>query len=85
MMRYTQLTREQRYQIQALMKAGKNQTEIAEIVGVHYPGTLTLANRLARRCARSVSALSTSGLQIRFSDRKAVCHSFWFSLRTGTV
>ena len=35
MMRYTQLTREQRYQIQALMKAGKNQTEIAEIVGVH--------------------------------------------------
>ncbi|HEB56323.1 MAG TPA: IS30 family transposase, partial [Gammaproteobacteria bacterium] len=35
MMRYTQLTLEQRYQIQALMKAGKNQTEIAEIIGIH--------------------------------------------------
>ena len=35
MMPYTQLTQEQRYQIQALMKAGKNQTEIADIIGVH--------------------------------------------------
>ena len=32
---YTQLTREHRYQIQALMKAGLNQTETAEIIGVH--------------------------------------------------
>ncbi len=32
---YTQLTREQRYQIQALMKAGLNQTETAEVVCVH--------------------------------------------------
>ncbi|MGD8569148.1 MAG: IS30 family transposase, partial [Gammaproteobacteria bacterium] len=32
---YTQLTQEQRYQIYALMKAGLNQTEIADIVGVH--------------------------------------------------
>ncbi|WP_179116248.1 helix-turn-helix domain-containing protein, partial [Solemya velum gill symbiont] len=28
---YTQLTQEERYQIQALMKAGHNQTEIAKI------------------------------------------------------
>jgi IS30 family transposase len=35
MSHYTQLTQEQRYQIQALMKAGLNQTEIAMIVGVH--------------------------------------------------
>ena len=35
MRNYTQLTREQRYQIQALMKAGLNQTETAGIVGVH--------------------------------------------------
>lgn len=35
MKHYTQLTQEQRYQIQALMKAGLNQTEIAVIVGVH--------------------------------------------------
>ena len=34
MRRYTQLTQDQRYQIQALMKAGLNQTETALIVGV---------------------------------------------------
>jgi IS30 family transposase len=32
---YTQLTREQRYQIQALMKTGQNQTQMAHILGVH--------------------------------------------------
>ena len=35
MSNYTQLTREQRYQIYALMKAGLCQTEIAKVVGVH--------------------------------------------------
>jgi IS30 family transposase len=34
-MSYTQLTREQRYQIHALMKAGHNQSEIATIIGSH--------------------------------------------------
>ena len=34
-MSYTQLTREQRYQIYALMKADHDQTRIAEIVGCH--------------------------------------------------
>ncbi len=34
MKHYTQLTQEQRYQIQVLMKAGLNQTEIAAIMGV---------------------------------------------------
>ena len=34
-MTYTQLTREQRYQIYALMKAGLCQTEIAKVIGVH--------------------------------------------------
>jgi len=34
-MSYTQLTREQRYQIYALMKAGHNQSQIAAIVGCH--------------------------------------------------
>lgn len=32
---YTQLTQTQRYQIQALLKAGHSQTDIAQIVGVH--------------------------------------------------
>src|ERR687897_1846239 len=34
-MSYTQLTREQRYQIYALMKEGHNQTEIAANIGYH--------------------------------------------------
>jgi len=34
-MQYTQLTQVQRYQIYALMKAGLNQTQIANIIGVH--------------------------------------------------
>jgi IS30 family transposase len=34
-MNYTQLTREQRYQIYALMKAGQNQTQMAVVVGCH--------------------------------------------------
>jgi IS30 family transposase len=34
-MRYTQLTREQRYQIYALLKMAHNQTEIAHCLGVH--------------------------------------------------
>jgi transposase, IS30 family len=34
-MNYTQLTREQRYQIYALMKAGHNQTRIAILIGCH--------------------------------------------------
>jgi IS30 family transposase len=32
---YTQLTREQRYQIHALVKTGQNQTQMATVVGVH--------------------------------------------------
>lgn len=34
-MSYTQLTREQRYQMYALKKAGHNQTEIAAVIGCH--------------------------------------------------
>ena len=34
-MNYTQLTREQRYQIDALLKAGHNQTQIAAIITCH--------------------------------------------------
>src|SRR5689334_22430217 len=34
-MSYTQLTREQRYQISSLMKEGRNQTQIAANLGCH--------------------------------------------------
>lgn len=45
-MSYTQLTREQRYQIYALMKAGHGQTRITEIVGCHK-------STISRECARN--------------------------------
>jgi len=35
MRHYTQLTEHQRYQIHALMKAGLNQTDIADTLNVH--------------------------------------------------
>lgn len=47
MSNYTQLTREQRYQIFALMKAGLRQTEIAPIVGVHKS---TISREVRRNC-----------------------------------
>ena len=46
-MNYTQLTREQRYQIYALMKAGHNQSQIAAIVGCHKS---TIFRELRRNC-----------------------------------
>ncbi len=46
---YTQLTREQRYQIYALQKAAHNRTEIAAIIGVHKS---TVSRELARNGGR---------------------------------
>jgi transposase, IS30 family len=42
---YQQLTREQRYQIYALLKMGHNQTETAQTVGVHKT---TISRELGR-------------------------------------
>ena len=46
-MNYTQLTRERRYQIYALRKAGQNQTEIALLIGCHKS---TISRELRRNC-----------------------------------
>jgi transposase, IS30 family len=48
-MTYTQLTREQRYQIYALKKADHNRTEIATLIGVHKS---TVSRELARNGGR---------------------------------
>ena len=42
---YTQLTREQRYQLSALLKMGHSQTEIAEVIGMHKS---TISRELGR-------------------------------------
>ena len=49
---YTQLTQEERYQIHALLKAGHNPTEIAEVLGRHKP---TISRELRRNRGRRVS------------------------------
>ena len=46
-MNYSQLTRERRYQIYALKKAGQNQTQIALIIGCHKS---TISRELRRNC-----------------------------------
>ena len=46
-MNYTQLTREQRYQIYVLLKAGHQQTQIAIIIGCHKS---TISRELQRNC-----------------------------------
>jgi IS30 family transposase len=48
-MSYTQLTREQRYQIYALMKAEQNQSQIAIVVGCHKS---TISRELRRNCGQ---------------------------------
>ena len=48
-MSYTQLTREQRYQIYALKKAGHSQTETAAVIGVHKS---TVSRELRRNRGR---------------------------------
>ena len=49
MRHYTQLTREQRYQIYALKKAGHSQSEIAKLIGVHKS---TINRELGRNCGQ---------------------------------
>ena len=46
-MSYRQLTRDQRYQIYALLKAGQNQTQIAAILACHKS---TISRELRRNC-----------------------------------
>jgi IS30 family transposase len=48
-MNYTQLTREQRYQIYALKKAKQNRTRIAAVIGCHKS---TISRELKRNCGQ---------------------------------
>ena len=66
---YTQLAQEQRYQIYALMKANQNQSEIAQIVGVHKS---TISRELSRnRGRRGYRPQQAHGLTIDRRESKA--------------
>jgi IS30 family transposase len=49
MQKFKQLSLHQRYQIEALLKAGQNQTSIATIIGVHRS---TISRELSRNIAK---------------------------------
>lgn len=80
---YTQLVHEQRYQIYALMKAGLNQTQIAEIIGVHKS---TISREMSRnRGRRGYRAKQAHGFA---TDRKLsrtvvrISDKIWSSFET---
>lgn len=68
-MSYRQLTREQRYQIYALRKAGQNQTEIAMIIGCHKS---TISRELTRN--RGKKGYRSSQAQELARRRQRRCH-----------
>ena len=53
MSNYTQLAQNQRYQIEALLKAGLNQTEIANVLGINK-STISRELRRNRDRARGI-------------------------------
>ena len=68
-MDYTHLTREQRYQIQGLLRAGHSQVEIARIVGCH-PSTIC---RELRRNGCKAKGYCAEGAQCLALKRAASC------------
>ncbi|MCA1612766.1 MAG: IS30 family transposase, partial [Acidobacteria bacterium] len=77
-MSHTQLTREQRYQIYALMKAAQSQTRIAEIVGCHK-STISreLARNRGRRGYRPKQAHELSKARHRAAYRPRITEATW--------
>ena len=59
MKRYHQLTREQRYGIYTLLKTGRNQSEIAELIGVHKS---TICRELRRNLGQSGLSIQTNSV-----------------------
>lgn len=58
--RYYQLTQEQRYKLEAYLESGKNQTQIAGLLGVHK-------STISRELCRNVPCMSSnqSGLFVK--------------------
>ena len=72
---YMQLTREQRYQISALLKAGHNQTEIAHLIRVHKSTISRELHRIFDRADEAARKLgdayvSTEHLLLALAEEK---------------
>jgi IS30 family transposase len=77
-MSYTQLTREQRYQIYALKKAGHTQTETAAIIGVHKSSiSRELRRNRGRRGYRPARAHELAEARQRAARRPRISAQTW--------
>lgn len=77
-MSYTQLTREQRYQIYALKKAGHTQTATAAIVGVHKSSvSRELRRNRGRRSYRPGRAHELAEARRRAAHRPRISEQTW--------
>lgn len=77
-MSYTQLTREQRYQIYALQKAGHTQTAMAAIVGVHKSSiSRELRRNRGRRGYRPGQAQELAEARQRAAHRPRISEQTW--------
>lgn len=77
-MSYTQLTREQRYQIYALKKAGHTQTEMAAIIGVHKSSvSRELRRNRGRRGYRPGQAQEWAEARQRAAARPRINEATW--------
>jgi transposase, IS30 family len=77
-MSYTQLTREQRYQIYALRKAGHTQTETAAILGVHKSSvSRELRRNRGRRAYRPGRAQESAEARRRAAHRPRIGAQTW--------
>jgi IS30 family transposase len=77
-MSYTQLTREQRYQIYALKKAGHSQTQTAALVGVHKSTvSRELRRNRGRRSYRPALAHELAEARQRAASRPRISAQTW--------
>lgn len=78
MKHYTQLTREERYQISALKTAGQSKTQIAKVLGRHKS---TIGREMARnRGLRGYRPKQADSLAVKRRQEKASCrisHESW--------
>jgi IS30 family transposase len=71
MKNYTQLTREERYQIYALKTAGQSKTQIAKVIGRHKS---TISREMARNCGlRGYRPKQADSLAVNRRQEKPAC------------
>jgi IS30 family transposase len=82
-MSYTQLTREQRYQIYALKKAGHTQAEMAGVIGVHKSTvSRELRRNRGRRSYRPAPAHELAAARQRAAHRPRISERTWATVES---